>query len=57
LLIYREHREKEYGKQLMTYFCEQFPSKEVYVSGANDAHSYYAQLGFVPEGIVYRVKA
>ncbi len=57
MLIYREHREKEYGKQLMTYFCEQFPSKEVYVSGANDAHSYYAQLGFVPEGIVYRVKA
>lgn len=57
LLIHKEHRGKGYGKQLMTYVCEQFPSKEVYVSGANDALPYYAQLGYEPEGVVYRVKA
>ncbi|WP_206859312.1 GNAT family N-acetyltransferase [Candidatus Enterococcus mangumiae] len=57
LLVHKEHRGRAIGKQLMTYVCEQFPNKEVYVSGANDALPYYKKLGYEPEGVVYQVKA
>lgn len=57
LLVHKEHRGKEIGKQLMSYVCQQFPDKEVYVLGANDTLPYYTKSGYEPEGVIYCVKA
>ena len=53
LLVHRDHRGKEIGRQLMEILIDDFPDHEVYVM--SDVDPYYEKLGYKNEGTIFRV--
>jgi GNAT superfamily N-acetyltransferase len=54
LLVHKEKRGMNLGKQLMECILQDFPEYETYVM--SDVDGYYEKLGFRKEGSIYRVK-
>lgn len=53
LLVHKDHRGQEIGRQLMEVLINKYPNYEVYVM--SDVDPYYEKLGYKNEGTLFRV--
>lgn len=53
LLVHKDHRGSEIGRQLMEVLIDEYPDYEVYVM--SDVDPYYEKLGYKNEGTLFRV--
>ena len=53
LLVHRQYRGRDIGRQLMEPLLDQFPDHTVYVM--SDVDEYYKKLGYELEGSIFKI--
>lgn len=53
LLVHKQHRGQDIGKQLLDCLAKEFPKHEIFIM--SDVDPYYEKLGFIREGSLFKV--